>query len=214
MSGYRSSLIERGGEDGDDSSVPEPRSTWSLTASCSACRGAFSLTSTAVLLRGSFLGQRGVVLDVLGERWPEEGQLFHPRCFVGKFGRGALWTSFVRGRFDKGIARAERSSRADRGGEVVVDTDSSWRLSVSCCDCTESVDSSGAAVVREAHAPQRWRWVPVLQERRPGQRRVYHLRCFVQSHGRAAAYALLGLDLWERAPRIVKGIAGAINPLP
>ena len=193
--------------------MPEPRSTWSLTASCSACRGTFSLTSTAVLLRGSFLGQRGVVLDALGERWPEEGQLFHPRCFVGQFGRGALLTSFVRGRFDKGIARADHSTTDGRGGEVVIDTDD-WRLSVSCCDCTESVEPSGAAVVREEQQPQRWRWVPVLQERRPGQRRVYHLRCFVHSHGRAAAYALLGLDLWEHAPKVVKGIADAINPLP
>src|SRR4051794_20004250 len=55
--------------------MTEPRSEWSLTASCTSCRGTLSLASTAVLLRSSLLGPRGVVLDVLGERWPEPGML-------------------------------------------------------------------------------------------------------------------------------------------
>jgi hypothetical protein len=194
--------------------MPEPRSKWTLTASCSACRRKFSLTSTAVLVRDSLLGQRGTVLDALGERWPESGRLLHPQCFARQFGRRALWTAFLRGRFDKGIARADRSSGDGHLGEVVADEGRVWQLSVNCCDCVEPVEPSGPAVVREEQAPHRWRWVPMLQERRPGQRRVYHLRCFVASHGRAAAYALLGLDLWERTPKAFKNIAGAINPLP
>jgi hypothetical protein len=194
--------------------MTEPRSEWSLTASCTSCRGTFSLASTAVLLRSSLFGPRGVVLDVLGERWPEPGLLFHPRCFAMRFGRRPLWTAFMRGRVDKGVARPRRSATRGRGNQVVVIEDAPWSLSVNCCACSTPVATAGPAVVREGHAPRRWRWVPVFQERRPGQRRVYHLRCFVARHGRAAAYALLGRDLWEHLPPVIKKIGGAISPLP
>lgn len=198
----------------DDEAMAEPRSEWSLIASCTSCRGAFSLTSTAVLLRYSRFGPRGVVVDVLGERWPEPGLLFHPRCFVQPFGRRPLWTAFLRGRFDKGVARPQRSTTGGRRNKIGLTVEAVWSLAVKCCDCSTPVAPTGPAVVREAHASQRWRWVPVLQERRPGQRRVYHLRCFVTSHGRAAAYALLGLDLWEHLPPGIKNVVGTINPLP
>src|SRR3954466_14273722 len=99
-------FVERGR---DDAPMSDPRSEWSLTASCTSCRGTFSLASTAVLMRSSLLGPRGVMVDVLGERWPEPGLLFHPRCFAMRFGRRPLWAAFMRGRFDKGVARPPRS---------------------------------------------------------------------------------------------------------
>ena len=190
--------------------VSEPASEWRLVAACSSCRRSFSLADTVVLYRRTLFGPRGLVIDVLGERWPEPGRLLHPRCFVQLFGRRPLWASFVRGRFDKGIARPGSAARFDA---ATLD-DAGWRLTVRCCECASVVEASGAAVVRDECTHQQWQWVPVLLERRPGQREVSHLQCFVQAHGRRAAYAALGREAWERVGPLVKRIGGVINPGP
>lgn len=190
--------------------MPDTPSQWFLVAACSSCATPFSLSSTAVLFRGTLLGPRGVVLDVLGERWPESGQLLHPRCFLRLFGRRALWASFVRGRFDNGVGRIEKASAHDRV-EVGAVGGSLWRLTVKCCECDAAIPPAGAAMVKVRSTSQRWQWLPVLQDHRPGQREVSHLACFVKTHGRSAAYAALGREVWKKVGPVVNGVGGAIS---